>query len=83
MNLSDEEAILAIQENPYVQYFIGLSEFTDKPVFDPILFVTIRKRLGVTDFNDMSVSLFKIQVEQAQAKAEEQPHDKDDFLFLP
>lgn len=78
MNLSDEETILAIQENPYMQYFVGLSEFTDKPVFDPTLFVTIRKRLGVTDFNDMSVSLLKIQVEKAGIKAEEQLNDKDD-----
>lgn len=78
MNLSDEETILAIQENPYMQYFVGLSEFTDKPVFDPTLFVTIRKRLGITDFNDMSVSLLKIQVEKARSKAEEQFDDKDD-----
>ena len=77
MNLSDEETILAIQENPYMQYFVGLSEFTDKPVFDPTLFVTIRKRLGITDFNDMSVSLLKIQVERA--KAEEQFDNKDDL----
>lgn len=79
MNLSDEETILAIQENPYMQYFVGLSEFTDRPVFDPTLFVTIRKRLGITDFNDMSVSLLKIQVERAGIKAEEPLNDKDDF----
>jgi hypothetical protein len=29
MTLSDEETILTIQENPYMQYFVGLSEFTD------------------------------------------------------
>lgn len=51
MNLSDEETILAIQENPYMQYFVGLSEFTDKPIFDLSLFVTIRKRLGTSNFN--------------------------------
>ena len=42
MNLSDEETIQAIRENPYMQYMLGLSEFTDKPVFDSSLFVTIR-----------------------------------------
>ena len=77
MNLSDEETILAIQENPYMQYFVGLSEFTDKPVFDPSLFVTIRKRLGNNDFNDMSVTLLKIQVEKSRAAAQEK-NDKDD-----
>jgi hypothetical protein len=78
MNLSDEETILAIQENPYMQYFAGLSEFTDKPVFDPTLFVAIRKRLGNSDFNDMSVSLLKIQVEKARVAAEEKANDPDD-----
>ena len=45
--LSDVETIQMIQENPYMQYFVGLSEFTDKPIFDPSLFVTIRKRLPI------------------------------------
>ena len=34
-NLSDEKTILAIQENPYMQYLLGLSKFTEKPVFVP------------------------------------------------
>lgn len=83
MNLSDEETILAIQENPYMQYFVGLSEFSDNPVFNPTLFVTIRKRLGVTDFNAMSVSLLKTQVERAGSTSEKQLNDKDDFPLGP
>ncbi|MDD2436198.1 MAG: transposase [Massilibacteroides sp.] len=67
MNLSDEETILAIQENPYMQYFVGLSEFSDQPIFDSSLFVTIRKRLGTTDFNDMSVSLLELQLEKSRS----------------
>jgi hypothetical protein len=61
-----------------MQYFIGLSGFTDKAVFDPTLFVTIHKRLGNNDFNDMSVSLLKIQVKKAIAFAQEKANDKDD-----
>ncbi|NDV84769.1 transposase [Bacteroides sp. 51] len=79
MNLSDEETILAIQENPYMQYFVGLSEFTDKPIFDPTLFVTIRKRLGNNDFNDMSVSLLKMQVAKTKVAAEENTNAPDDL----
>ncbi|MBE9541731.1 MAG: transposase, partial [Proteobacteria bacterium] len=44
--LDDRGVILAIQENIYMQYFIGLKEFTIDPVFDPSLFVQIRKRVG-------------------------------------
>ncbi|MGL5980843.1 MAG: transposase, partial [Phocaeicola sp.] len=67
MNLSDEETIYAIQENPYMQYFLGLSEFTDKPIFDSSLFVTIRKRLGTDDFNEMSLTLLLTQLEKAKS----------------
>lgn len=77
MNLSDEETILAIQENPYMQYFVGLSEFTDKPIFDSSLFVTIRKRLGTSDFNDMSVLLLTLQVEQSGIASQSQVEDSD------
>ena len=44
-NLSDEKTILAIQENPYMQYLLGLSKFTEKPVFVSELYVLISKRL--------------------------------------
>ena len=37
--LSDEKTIQAIQENPYMQYLLGLEKCTEKPVFVPELFV--------------------------------------------
>ena len=33
--LSDEKTIQAIQENPYMQYLLGLEKCTEKPVFVP------------------------------------------------
>ncbi|MCH4154957.1 MAG: transposase [Muribaculaceae bacterium] len=62
MNQSDRETIQAISENPYMQYMLGLEAFTARPVFDPSLFVTVRKRLGEDTFNDMSESLLKLEV---------------------
>ena len=61
LSLSDEETIQMIQENPYMQYMCGLSEFTDEPVFDPSLFVTIRKRISEQELNEMTVSLLQEQ----------------------
>ena len=52
--LTDEETIMAIQENPYLQFFIGYEEFCHKQPFDPSLFVTIRKRLGHEALDEMS-----------------------------
>lgn len=59
MQLSDVDTIEYIKENPYVQYFLGLKIYTSKQVFDPSLFVYIRKRLGISEFDDMSVFLMK------------------------
>ena len=46
LTLSDEETVLQIQENPYLQYFIGFSRYKDEPPFAASLFVDIRKRMG-------------------------------------
>ena len=39
------EVVAQIQENPYLQYFLGYEEYCYRQVFDPSLLVTIRKRL--------------------------------------
>ena len=56
-NLSDEKTIQAIQENPYMQYLLGLPKFTEKPVFVPELFVSVRKRLDHEFFNLLTLML--------------------------
>jgi IS5 family transposase len=43
-NLDDSRVIAAIQENVYMQFFVGLKEFSTKPIFDPSLLVEIRKK---------------------------------------
>ena len=52
--LSDEKTIEMIQENPFMQYFVGLECFTEKPIFSPELFVSIRKRLDEKFFNALT-----------------------------
>lgn len=70
MNLSDAETIEAIRENPYMQYMLGLSEYTNAPVFDPSLFVTIRERLQIEDMNEFSRFLMdKLSELEARRKA--------------
>ena len=56
-NLSDARTIQAIQENPYMQYLLGLTAFTEKPVFVPELFVLVRKRLDAEFFNMLTLML--------------------------
>jgi len=57
--LDDRGVIQAIQENIYIQYFIGLKEFMVDPVSDPSLFVEIRKRVGHKEFDSLSADLIR------------------------
>ena len=66
--LTDEETIGEIGENPYLQYFIGFKEFTHDRIFDPSLFVTLRKRMGISVFDQMTDVFMKKIAQGKQAK---------------
>jgi len=76
--LADEEVIPSIQENPYLQYFLGFSEFTHEPAFDPSLFVTIRRRLSQASFEEMTHSFLAAvaEVEKKQAAQQQKTSGK-------
>jgi transposase, IS5 family len=76
--LDDRGVILAIQENIYMQYFVGLKEFTTQPVFDPSLFVDIRKRAGHKVFDSLNVELLKSVIEKDEKKKNLKKKDTDD-----
>lgn len=43
--LSDRAVLKEIQENPYLQYFIGMERFSHEPPVKPTVLVSFRKRL--------------------------------------
>jgi IS5 family transposase len=59
-NLSDEETIIQIQKNMYMQYFLGYSSFSSEGPFDFSLFVEIRKRLGVDQLNAINEKSYSL-----------------------
>ena len=69
LQCSDEETVQYIAEQPYLQYFIGLKEFTNQPPFDPSLMVWFRKRLSAK---------FMTEINDAMCRTEAQPKDVDD-----
>ena len=75
LQLSDEEAVEQIEENPYLQFFLGFPEYQQARPFDPSMYVHFRKRLGedaLADFNDLIVkrALEQIQKVDEENKAE-------------
>jgi IS5 family transposase len=55
--LTDEETVMQIQENMYMQYFLGFSSFNNERPFDSSLFVEFRKRLKMEDVQAMTESI--------------------------
>jgi hypothetical protein len=51
LGLSDEECVEQIHENPYLQYFCGLKEFTTETPFHPTMYVHFRKRFPTDVLN--------------------------------
>jgi hypothetical protein len=75
--LDDRGVIATIQENPYMQFFLGLKEFNPHPVFDPSLFVEIRKRADHEIFDALNVELIKSVSEKEDKKHNQKGTDKD------
>ena len=77
---SDEETVLQIQENPYLQYFCGYPGYDDEKLpFDPSLMVYFRKRLTpevLGEINEMIVRDAKER--QAQENEFKDDDDSDD-----
>ena len=61
--LSDAELVEEIIENPYLQYFIGLSQWTNKQPFVPSLLVEFRKRLNEETMIEINELIIKTKEE--------------------
>jgi IS5 family transposase len=61
-DLSDRETVQQIQENMYMQYFLGFSSFSDEEPFDASLFVEFRKRLGAEQMNAINEKILKLAI---------------------
>ncbi len=80
--LSDRETVAQIQENPYLQYFVGLPGYQMEAPFAPTLFVEIRKRMGAPVFEVFESAIIE-SVEQIKSKSKksqsnDQKHDDTD-----
>lgn len=75
--LTDRGTVAAIQENPYMQFFIGLQEFTDEPAFDASLMVEFRKRFGEAGLARISEAVALAQMPAKLQQHSNASSDKD------
>ena len=73
LGLSDEETIEQIQENVYMQFFLGLEAYQKEMLFDPSLLVHIRERMG----KEMLEQMNKVLLVKAESKQKERRNKKD------
>lgn len=67
LNITDRETVEQIQENPYLQYFIGLEKFTNKIPFNSSMMVHFRKRINSEILDKINQ---KIVLEELKKKEE-------------
>ena len=60
LGLTDEETLIIISENPYMQFFLGLDNYNPEVLFSPTLFVEMRKRLGDDTFDEFSKIIMRM-----------------------
>ena len=70
---SDEETVLQIQENPYLQFFIGLPGYQDEKPFDASSMVHFRKRLDETTLMEINEKIIAFNT-----PPKKETHDDDD-----
>ena len=57
LNCSDEELVEQLRENPYLQYFLGLEEFSNVAPFEASMLVHFRKRISLEMIGKVNESL--------------------------
>ena len=65
LGTSDIETVEQIRENPYLQYFIGLSSYSNKPPFDASMLSHFRQRIDINLVNKINESMVKKNEEEA------------------
>lgn len=74
LGTSDIETVEQIRENPYLQYFLGLSEYSDKPPFEASMFVHFRKRVNRELIGQLNEAIVQQRYQNDSAQQEDSAH---------
>jgi hypothetical protein len=70
LGISDRETVEESRENPYLQYFIGQSSYSNKLAFDPSLLVDFRQRISPNLINKVNERMVEKMREITPVKPE-------------
>lgn len=77
LGTSDEETVEQIRENPYLQYFLVLSEYTDKAPFEASMIVHFRQRLNLELVGRINEQVANQTIEAKPDKTKDENEDDD------
>ena len=77
LGVTDRETVDQISENPYLQYFLGLSEYTDKEPFHHSMMTHFRKRFDQAALSAINQSIVDQVMMPKQEKDETLSEDDD------
>jgi len=72
---TDEETVEQIKENPYLQYFIGMNEYSNKEPFEASMMVHFRKRLSSETMSEINEMITGVKREE---KSDEKNNSDDE-----
>ena len=78
LGLTDEETVMQIQENHYLQFFLGFESYYDDEPFDSSLMVYFRKRLSEKTVSEMNELVVKNWVKRKSLKKRRRKKGSDD-----
>ena len=76
LGLTDEETVAQIQENPYLQYFLGYESFSDEKPFDSSMMVYFRKRLNLEELSAINELIHSKHRKQSGSSKDKDKQDK-------
>ena len=77
---SDEETVLQIQENPYLQFFVGMPGYQEDKPFDASTMVHFRKRLTAEMLNEVNEEIILDFHEEEEKEEQDDNNSNDDGI---
>ena len=66
LGISDRETVEQIKENPYLQYFLGMSDYSNEAPFEASMMVYYRERIDMNLVNTINLYMVKNSLEKTK-----------------
>ena len=76
LGISDRETVEQIRENPYLQYFIGLSSYKNEAPFEASMLVHFRERISLELVNKVNRKMVKQNSQEKKEKVNQKKRSK-------